>query len=198
MILDHAAEMIRAEGVSVIKMEQLGRRAGVSKSLLYAYFPSLTELLQALYQRENENLRQLQLKATQDSRTLEELVRNVTRVYLEYMEERGTLLEKLRSEPAIAGSEDVSDHARQVSVDYLANIVSKTLGVGIEVAAPAVDISFGLPAAAGQYLSKHDMDRQQVEDITVIMIIGAITAISDRYRVSFQPLVRPGNPERMQ
>jgi len=41
LILDHAANVIAAEGVSALSMERLGREAGVSKSLVYAYYPSM-------------------------------------------------------------------------------------------------------------------------------------------------------------
>lgn len=190
MILDHAAEIIRSEGVANLKMEQLGRGAGVSKSLIYSYYPSLTDLLQALYTRENEALRKQQQQAVRESETIEELVRKVTQVYLAYVEERGTILEKLQSEPAISGNQELAEYGRKISVDYLSEIVSRTLGVGMEVAAPAVDISFGLPSAAGHYLLHHDLDRKRIEDITVTMIIGAIEAISNRYAVAFQPIIR--------
>lgn len=60
MILDHAAELIAAEGISAASMERLGREAGISKALVYTYFPSLEGLLQTLLKREYKQLRILQ------------------------------------------------------------------------------------------------------------------------------------------
>ena len=57
MILDHAATIVAEDGVSGVTMEALGRSMKVSKSLLYAYYPTLTELLRALLHREYKRLR---------------------------------------------------------------------------------------------------------------------------------------------
>ena len=73
MILDHAAEFIAADGVSALSMERLGKEAGISKSLVYAYYPSMTELLQALLKREYGLLREQQVIAADSAGTFEQL-----------------------------------------------------------------------------------------------------------------------------
>ena len=188
MILDHAAKVIGIEGVSGINMERLGRAVGVSKSLIYSYFPSLNDLLWALLKREYSELRRRQFEAAESAKTLEQLVRRVTHTYLVYIEERGMLLERLAAAPSVNRPNDPTMYGRQPSVGYFTEIISKTLGIDPEIAAPAVDISFGLPAAAGHYLTNHDIDRQTVEDITVTMILGAIEAIGKNYTLAFKPL----------
>jgi AcrR family transcriptional regulator len=40
LILDEAARIVAEEGVSTVSMERLGREAGISKALVYNYFPS--------------------------------------------------------------------------------------------------------------------------------------------------------------
>ncbi len=188
MILEHAAEAIATEGISSINMERLGRAVGVSKSLIYSYFPSLNDLLWALLKQEYTHLRKLQAEAADSAETLEQLVRRVTRVYLKYIEERGLLMERLSAEPAVTQYGDPTMYGRQPAVDYLTKTISKTLGIDPAIAAPAIDISFGLPAAAGRYLTQHEVDRQKIEDITVTMILGAIEAVGKSYNLSFKPL----------
>ena len=61
----------------------------------------------------------------------------------------------------------------------------------MSVALPAIDISFGMPSAAGHYLTRHDVSRQTIEDITVTMIIGSIEAVKNKYETSLKPLVKP-------
>ncbi|MFZ9394908.1 MAG: TetR/AcrR family transcriptional regulator, partial [Erythrobacter sp.] len=51
LILDHTAEIIAREGVSALSMDRIGREAGISKSLVYNYFPNMTDLLRQLLQR---------------------------------------------------------------------------------------------------------------------------------------------------
>ena len=52
LILDVAADIVVADGVSAVSMELVGREAGVSKALVYSYFPNRIDLLGALLRRE--------------------------------------------------------------------------------------------------------------------------------------------------
>ena len=190
MILDHAAKFIAAEGVSALTMERLGKEAGISKSLVYTYFPSMTDLLQTLLKREYALLRQQQVVASDSAETFEQMVRRITRSYLMYIEERGQLLERLMAEPSVAALGDHTRFQRATAVDHIARIVADTFGIDIDIATPVVDISFGMPAAAGNFLINHHADRQTIEDITVAMIVGSVEAIRQKYDTSFRPLVR--------
>ena len=191
LILDCAAQLIAAEGVSAVKMERLGRRAGVSKALIYSYFPSVTGLLQTLLRREYRRLRRLQSEAADTAVTLEQLVRRVTHVYLVYIRERGLIIERLAAEPSVAEHPDPTAYSRETAVAYLAEIVAEHLELDLELARPLVDISFGLPAAAGNYLIHSAADIETVEDLTVAMILGSLEAVASKNRMSFKRLRRP-------
>lgn len=190
MILDHAADVIAGEGVSALNMDRLGREAGVSKSLVYAYFPSMKDLLQKLLKREYQHLRDLQNQAANSAETMEQMVRRITRAYLCYIEERGLILERLAAEPSVADQGDPTQYQRSHAVKFIAKIISKNMGIDIEVAMPMVDISFGMPSAAGQYLIHNEVSRQTLEDITVTMILAGYEAIKVRYDSSFKSLIK--------
>ena len=196
LILDHAADLIAAEGVSAVKMERLGRQAGISKALIYSYFPSVTGLLQALLRREYRHLRRLQSQAADSAATFEQLVRRVTNVYLVYIRERGLIIERLIAEPSVAEHPDPTAYSRATAVDYLAEIVAENFELDLELARLLVDISFGLPAAAGNYLIHHETDIETVEDITVTMILGSLEAVEKKNRVSFKRLRRSAAAQR--
>jgi AcrR family transcriptional regulator len=188
LILDAAAQVVAEEGVSALSMDRLGKTANISKSLVYAYYPSMKELLQTLLKREFTRLRELQDAAAASAETFEQLVRRVTTTYLSYMDERGLILERLAAEPSLSQHGDPTDFSRDIAVKHLAKIVYENFGVDMSIALPAVDISFGMPAAAGNYLIHNDVSRQTIEDITVTMIIGSIEALSNNYKRSFKPL----------
>lgn len=188
MILDYAAELVAKEGVGGIKMESLGRSIKVSKSLIYAYFPSLKDVLQALLEREYKRLRRRQSDAARGAETVEQLVRRVTHAYLSYIEDRGLILDRLAAEPYINDQGDPTEYGRHAAVLELVKILQPALGMDEELLYPVVDISFGLPAAAGQYLLRHNANRQTVEDITVTMILGTIEAVQTRYKTALRPL----------
>lgn len=192
MILDHTAQIVVRDGVAQLSIEGIGREAGISKSLVYAYFPNLTELLRELYQREMRRLRRLQTEAAEKADTFEGLVRSVTHVYLGYIAERGLIIERLQHEPSVSEMHDPTDFARDRAVDYLTDIVIAHFDLPRDIARAATDISFGLPASAGAYLHGHDLDLKTLEDLTVAMIIGAIVNVKSDYMSRKQPLRRPG------
>lgn len=181
LILDHTAAIIAREGVAQLSMEGIGREAGISKSLVYAYFPNLTELLRALYQREMKQLRRRQADAAENVETMEQLVRSVTHAYLSYIDERGLIIERLQAEPSVSEYHDPTDFNRDIAVDYMTDVALRFYKLPRPIARAATDISFGLPASAGSYLLRHDLDLQTIEDLTVAMILGTFSDLENRF-----------------
>ena len=188
MILDEAAEIISREGVANLSLEGIGQQAGVSKSLVYNYFGSLLELMKELLDRELKAQRRSQFEAAKKARTFEELIRNITHAYLTYIAERGLIIERLQAEPSVSGTHDPTDYGRSGAVDYLVPIVAGHFDLPEDLARAAIDISFGLPSAAGQYLLRGAMPLEEVEDITVSMILGSFTQFHTDYKARRQPL----------
>jgi TetR/AcrR family transcriptional regulator, fatty acid biosynthesis regulator len=196
LILDHTAVMVARDGVASLSIEAIGKEAGISKSLVYAYFPNLTELLRALYQREMRRLRRRQAQAAGSAETFEGLVRSVTHVYLGYINERGLIIERLQAEPSVSAVHDPTEFGREAAVDYLTEIVIAHFDLPRETARAATDISFGLPASAGSYLHRHHVELAALEDLTVTMIIGTFTQLKSEYMARRQPLKRVATLEK--
>lgn len=192
LILDHAADIVARGGVSALSMDSIGREAGISKALVYNYFPNTTDLLQQLLQREWRRLRRLQVEAARGAETFEALVRSVTHVYLKYIDERGLLIERLQAEPSVSAIHDPTEFSRDSAVGYLADIVTGHFGLPEDIAKAATDISFGLPAAAGAYLLQRKLSRQALEDITVTMILGTFNELRREHAATLRPIPRAG------
>ena len=190
LILDRTAEVVARDGIATLTMEIVGNESGVSKSLIYNYFPNMTELLRALLQRELRDLRRLQAGAAASAATFEELVRSITHEYVKYVSERGLILQRLQAEPSVSALHDPTDYDRDVAVDYLARIVAQHFDLPADVARAATDISFGVPASAGEYLLRHGADPAKIEDLAVTMIIGMFRNLSAEYHTRRQPLKR--------
>ncbi|MDH3582473.1 MAG: TetR/AcrR family transcriptional regulator [Hyphomicrobiales bacterium] len=191
IILDFAAEIVAEEGVSAVSMERVAKAADVSKSLVYVYFQSTTELLQKLLRRELKRLRREQAHAANQARTYEEMVRGVTHAYLAYIKERGLIIHRLQNEPSVAqGTGNPTDFSRDDAVRFVAEIISDNFDIPMELAIPAAAISFGLPIAAGDYLDSKDADFRTIEDLTVTMIIGSTEALRESYMTMHKPLKR--------
>ena len=176
-ILDFTAEIVSREGVALLSMERIGQQAGVSKSLVYNYFSNLTDLLRELLERELKTLRRLQYQAAESATSLEDLIQKVTHVYLKYISERGLIIERLQSEPSVSSLSDPTEYSREGAVSYLAEIMSDHLEIPEDVAIAITDISFGIPASAGEYLLRTGADLQEIENLTVSMILGSIMMV---------------------
>jgi len=171
-----------------VSMERLGREAGVSKSLIYAYYPNLQDVLSTLLKREYSRLRNQQIEAAEQAGTFAEMIRLITGAYMNYMDQRGLILERLSAEPSFADHGDPTEYNRRSAVNYLADILHNNYDLELGLAKAVVDISFGLPAAGGHYLIREETDRELVEDITVTMITGSIQAVLDKYGSSRKKL----------
>lgn len=179
LILDFTAEIVAREGIANLSMERIGKEAGVSKSLVYNYFENLTELLRELLERELRGLRRLQFLAAEKASSLEEVVQNITHVYLKYISERGLIIERLQSEPSISNLHNPTEYSRETAVNYLAKSISEQLGVPHDVAISITDISFGIPASAGEHLLRTGADLEKIEKLTVSMILGSLLMVRD-------------------
>ena len=188
LILDHTADIVARDGVAQLSVERIGKEAGISKSLVYAYFPNLTELLRELYQREMKQFRRAQADAADGATTFEGLVRAITHVYLTYMDERGLLIHRLSVEPSVSEARDPTEFSRDRAVDYLTDIVVEQFDLPRDIARAATDLSFGLPATAGAYLHRSKLDLKTLEDLTVTMIVGAVTHVKNEHALHLQPI----------
>ena len=176
-ILDHAAKLIAAEGLSSVSMERIAKEAGVSKALVYNYFSSQTNLLRALLKRDLERVQKEQMHAAMSARTFPELVRNTTHIALIEIEGRGALVRRLLSEPSLADAVGtVRTHEHDTNARYLAKRIAKEFKISVADALPLTEIGLGLTIAAGDYLQKSRAPRTDVEDMTVAMIIAAVKA----------------------
>ncbi len=191
LILDHAADIVAREGVATLSMDRVGREAGISKSLVYNYFTNLQEMLSVLLERELRRLRRAQANALEQAETFEDLVRGVTHEYLRYIDERGLIIERLQSEPSLSEGHDPTDYGRDASVEYLAEIAARLFDLPYDIARAATDISFGLPAAAGAYVLTRRLPLEEIEDLTVTMIIGTFTAIKSDSMIRRAPINAP-------
>lgn len=181
LILDEAAATIIAEGLSAVSMEGLGRAAGVSKALIYNYFPSRSVLLSELLIREYRVFQRGGLAAAEQATDFEALVRVTTRAYLTHVATRGVLIQRLLNEPTVAQAiRGTEGEERQLTVRYFARAMTREFAVDEKLAATATDLLMGLTGAAGDYLFRSEGDIAEIEDMVVAMIMAAVRDLAAR------------------
>lgn len=190
MILDATAELVEREGIWQLSMERVASHADVSKALIYKYFNNIESIFRELLERELKQLRKAQAVAAEQADTFEALVRGITDAYLRNIAQKGLLIERLQADPSISKSSDPTDFHRDAAVEYIAAIVQRNFGLPMEKARAVTDISFGVPSAAGAYLLRHEVDLEDLVDLTVSMIIGSVNGVRDDYMTRKSKLIR--------
>jgi len=180
-ILDVAAQMIREQGVSALNMDRLGREAGVSKPLVYVYFPNRIDLLKSLLLREVQRFHIDSADVVASTGTLEEMVRATSRKMLEYVQEFGIVIQQLMIEPEVADVLDELDtHFQKQYKSYLTKRVREEYGIDENVALVGVEIGLGLSTAAGEFLTRTGADMDFIEDMLTAMVMGSFERVASR------------------
>lgn len=182
LILDVAAQIVTNEGVSAVNMDRLGRDAGISKALVYNYYPNRNDLLRALLLRELRIYNEQQRQGAEATRDIDALIRVTTRTYLDHISDKGVLIERLMNEPTIAeGMGDMERAARANTVEYLATRLSAGKSMSKKVARMMIELGLGLTGAGGTYLDRTGCDIDLLEDMLVSMIKANLEAVEANY-----------------
>lgn len=178
-ILDTAARVVLEEGLSAVSMERLGRETGISKALVYNYFPSRDDLLAALLKREQDELRERGLGAVIRAQSFVEMIRSTTRIYLEQVEHRGALIQALLADPSVVRlMEDESREARARARKYLIRQTANAYGLRADAAAASVDLLWAVTDEAGRQLARKALSLEDAENYCVTLIIGALEKLA--------------------
>ncbi len=182
MILDKAAAVVTAEGISAVTMERVGREAGVSKPLVYAYFQNVTTLLQELLLRDQRRLWELQTIAVSEATDFDELIRLTTRTYLKHAEKNGMHIQRLMGEPSVAVVfQERERESRQRVVEFLAKEIAHSFNVSRDVAILATELSMGMTGAAGELISRGVVSRKKIEEIVICLFKGSVASLREQY-----------------
>ncbi len=194
-ILDVAARLLMEDGFTEVTMERLGREAGISKALVYNYFPSRNDLLRALMERELKRSRVEQLHAVKASAgDFHELLRSTTKLAIVNMQQHGPLLNKLWAEPAVVRAIAESEHtARSEAMAYFARKTNKHYGLPMDLATAIVDMHMAMTGAAARHYADGRVDADAVTDVCLTIIYSSFEALQKRFG---KPVVavKPGRP----
>jgi AcrR family transcriptional regulator len=180
-ILDDAARLILEEGLSAVSMERLGRESGVSKALVYNYFPSREVLLASLLHREQADLDSRGIERALEAKSYEELIRQTTRVYLEHTSERGALIQTLLADPSVARLMEAESAAGlERTVRYFVRETRREYGLSREMALLAVQMLMAMTDRAGKLVAEGQVDIPTAEEMCVQIITGGAKQLAAR------------------
>ena len=185
-ILDAAADIVAREGVSAASVERLSAEVGVSKALIYAYFVNRNALLGELLLREYPAFQRTDPVPVEAEANFENVVRKTTHDYLGHVADKGILLQRLLAEPAVVATVSAKHQmGREVTARYFAELMIAGHNLPIERATVVADILMGVTGAAGNLLFRTDVDRDQLADLVVQIILAAARSADRDYADDF-------------
>lgn len=181
LILDAAAALVISEGLTAVSMERIARDALVSKALVYSYFGNQNTLMSELLLREYRAFQQKSREAAKNVVGLEPLVQATTRAYLDHVAARGSLVQRLMMEPAIAHRlQEVESADRMVTAAFFAEKIAAERGVDPSKAYVAAQLLMGLTGAAGDHLVSAEANVDELAPLVVSMIMNSLDGLNQR------------------
>jgi len=181
-IVDAAVALILETGHSGCTLEQVAIKAGISKPLIYKYFPRREELMKVILKREFKALSGRGLDSVSEQVPIEQLIRGTVERALRYYNDHGPILRLLSADPDVAELAHSGNRSSRISTtDFFVARLKKRYGVPGDVALIAVTMVVNAPIHSMSYLHRQDVDIERTIEVWTEFIIGGWQALQNRY-----------------
>ena len=174
-LLEAGSALFAEHSFEEISMREIARAAGVSKALLYHYFPSKTELFTAAVQDKAAELERL-IEPDGDGTPIEQLQRSLD-AYLQWIERNAHTWTKLMQSAANL------PQAHRTVEDFRAQTLQRTLAelTGEQIPPPALRTALQgwlgyIDAAILDWTQHKDLRRDQLRDLLTTAFGAALLA----------------------
>jgi AcrR family transcriptional regulator len=181
-ILDSAVDLIVAQGLTACSLENVAKQAGISKPLIYRYFPKRPDLLKALLERERTYVRGHGLDALSMDADLEVVVSNATQRVLEYLYERGPIMRLIASDRSVAALlEDRERDERTILIEQFTKRCVQALGLPMDVALVCAVMTVNAPLLSARILKRRNIDADRVAEVWTRFAMGGWRAMEEEF-----------------
>jgi len=174
-LLDCAGRIVLDNGLSKFTIDALAKEAGVSPPLIYKYFDTRLEILQALLRRESEEFSAKLRAQLALSPNYEDIVRIFVTTNFDGAR-TGSLLKVLFSQP------DVRSGLTSVEFGWVNKVLiertAQEFGMSIKQARQVVPMASAASRTAAERFSRAGGDRDAAINDTVKFIFGAFRGVS--------------------
>lgn len=174
-LLDCAGRIVLDDGLSKFTIDALAKEAQVSTPLIYKYFDTRIEILQALLGRESEQFSAVLKARLEQATDYAEIVRMFVTMNFEGAR-TGSLLSVLFGQPDVRRGLAPAEFnwVNQILVEATA----QEFGISESLARQIVPMGSAASRAAAERFSRRGEGREQAIDRTVKFILGAFRAVS--------------------
>jgi AcrR family transcriptional regulator len=174
-LLERGAELFARHAYDELSMARIAREAGISKALLYHYFPSKQAYFAATLEQAAAGL----AEATTPDPALppvEQLARSVD-AYLAWVDAHADAYEKLmRSVGAVPEVREIVDRVRRETADRIVSGIAGDAPPTPELRAAVRGWLWFMDGVLEDWLEHRDLDRSQLRALLLGTLLGAVTA----------------------
>jgi AcrR family transcriptional regulator len=173
-LLDAGARVFTERSYDDASMAEVARAAGISKGLLYHYFPSKRDLFVATLEAAAAELREI--TEPDPSLPVPEQLVSVLDAYLAWIDDHADSYAKLME--SASGSDDVRSYMAQVRAGTVERMLAALVKSGDAAAIRTALHGFlwFMDGACLDWLANRDLTREQLRDMLVTTFAGAIGA----------------------
>ncbi|HVK40951.1 MAG: hypothetical protein K0Q62_147 [Phenylobacterium sp.] len=178
-LLDVAAGLVLDQGFLPLSVEAVAVGGGVSKTLVYAYFPTQHDLYNALAAQSLAELTAAGLEAALALDDLEAAVRAGGDIYFRHVAEHGPLLHIILRDRYMAGkvAPDVA-RARDRLIAPLVRRVRGRFALPPQESVAAVSMGLTLPEECGRLVRQGDLELDRGAELCGHLILGALEGLA--------------------
>jgi AcrR family transcriptional regulator len=180
-IVDAAASVLLEQGYLPLPTERLAEHAGVSKALVYAYFPTQYDLANAVLDRRFAALTAAGIEAASLGKPLREAALEAARIYFEDVAEHGPQIHVVLRDQFMRGHLDARLAAlRDRVVRNLARAARQSLHMTARETVAAINMIITIPEQAGSLAHGGEMERDRARELCAQLIASSVDALTPR------------------
>ena len=177
-IVESAATIVLRQGCLPIPLEQLAIAAGVSKALIYAYFPTQQALFNVLLARELRGLNEAGLGAASNESTLIAAALACAGVYFEQIARRGPLIHLILRDHFMRGHLTAENRwSRDQPLLHLARAARREMRLSAKETAAALNLIMTIPEEAGRLAWSEELDPTEARTLMQHLVRSSIAAL---------------------
>jgi AcrR family transcriptional regulator len=173
-LLERATELFATHGYDELSMAKMARAAGVSKPLLYHYFPTKRRLFEAVLAQAAEL--HLARVATDPERPPGEQLAVSLDAYLSWIEENGGAYEKLMRSAGIPEVRELIDGVRETTAQRILDGLSADGPPPAQVRSAVRGWLWLMDGVCLDWVREGDLSRDDVHRLLLGALTGALTA----------------------
>jgi AcrR family transcriptional regulator len=174
-LLDLGAELFTRHGYEALSMAKIAKAAGISKALLYHYFPSKQAYFAATLEQAAAELAET-TRPDADLPPVEQLAASLD-AYLSWIERNADAYSKLiQSVGAVPEVRELVERVRSATADRILAGIAPGRPPGPALRAAVRGWLWFMDGAVLDWLEHRDMDRARLHGLLLGTLLGAVTA----------------------